>query len=172
VGRKHEWKDGFRLGLDPSRVGKELEALRDKEGNIDVDDVWQKAKSKRSAMHEGFTWDKDAAALKCWRTEARYILRHLIVLHDRGPLKDTAPRAYVSVNNEGYRAIEPVLKAEDARAALVETVLNRYLSIQKEYQHVVELAKAHEGIKAAKADWEKKKAPKKGRKTARPSAQV
>ena len=49
---------------DVQSIGKELLAIKDKQGNIHPDDLLEAAKNPKSAMHSYITWDDKAAAYK------------------------------------------------------------------------------------------------------------
>ena len=53
------------------------DAIRNLEvnGEVDPNDLIDAAREPSHPCHEDFTWDKDAAAVKQWRTEARKLIR-------------------------------------------------------------------------------------------------
>jgi len=117
---------------DVQSIGKELLAIKDKQGNIHPDDLLEAAKSPKSAMHSYITWDDKAAAYKQRINEANYIIRTLeygiahvrIVESSEGPKEEyveTSVRMFHSVNESGedgpgirvYKEVAAVMKDKD-----------------------------------------------------------
>ena len=58
---------------DVPKIGQELQLIVDRDGSVSTEAIIEMARDKRSAMHNYFTWDVQAAAEKCWKKEAVYI---------------------------------------------------------------------------------------------------
>jgi hypothetical protein len=116
---------------DVQSIGKELLAIKDKNGNVHPDDLLEQAKDPSSAMHSYITWNDKAAAYKQRINEANYIIRTMeygiahvrIVQGDDGPKEEyieTSVRMFHSVKNEDdgpgvrvYKEVAAVMKDKD-----------------------------------------------------------
>lgn len=107
----YQWKPGTRIKADPEAVAKELEALGE---NITPPMVVSAAKQKRSVLHGCFTWDDSVAAHKHRLSEARMILRSIIVSNE--PEETEQPKQMV-------RAYENVAVGEERAYVPIDTIL-------------------------------------------------
>ncbi len=79
----YQFKSGAHYGgkgADPQQVGEELEKTRTQYGKLTADIVVHKATSPKSSMHGLFTWDNEEAARQHRLTEARLLLRSVVVV--------------------------------------------------------------------------------------------
>ena len=91
----YRWKEGARLSGDAGEVGSFLETLRKKnDGELTAEIVLNAAQSKRSPIHDYFTWDDEEAADKHRLWEARKLIGSVEIVYagDRDPI-----RAFVNV---------------------------------------------------------------------------
>lgn len=79
----YRWKEGSRVRLNPTKAGKELVRLKQKNGLIHPDEVVRAAKSKRSALHGHFEWDDQIASAQYRLAQAQHLIRCLVVLSNK-----------------------------------------------------------------------------------------
>lgn len=135
----YSWKSGSRIKADPEKVGKELESI----DALTPEKVLDKARSKKSAMHNCFTWEDSEAAHKWRLEEARQIVRALVVIEpiDNEPDSVIQVRAYehITVNSEPlYMPIDKVLENEDWRDQVFGAIRDGIQQLQrkaKNYEH-------------------------------------
>ena len=81
------WKDTARFKGDVQRIGEELESIP----VITPEAVVKKAQSKRSALHNCFTWDNEEAAGQWRMQEARMLINAIVTVEDP---ESTEPMTY------------------------------------------------------------------------------
>lgn len=81
-------------GLDPVTAARELEEIREREGNLRAEAVVDEARSESSHLHSAFTWDdsKAAEAHRLW--EARALIKELIIIDEK---TDESEPAFLNV---------------------------------------------------------------------------
>lgn len=107
------------------------------------------AKSKRSPLHDLFTWD-DSEAAKNWRThEARNVIRRIEVVEGEsvGPMP-----AFVHIRSvteegvqSGYMSTIPAL-ASDHRDEVIADVAKQLSGLRARYRHLSEFEPVWEAI--------------------------
>ena len=150
------WKTGARAKINPQIAGDRLEKLRAKYGALDARIVVDDATRKRSPLHSAFEWDNDKAADGHRLTQARHMLRTLIVIpKDKDAITYRAYTVVMLENEDDDKATEPVnvytsLIEAMADPALRQQVLARaraeLKAFQQKYQALKELAKVMEAI--------------------------
>lgn len=152
--------------MDPQAVGERLAHLRSDLGSgfrpaAVVDD----ASDPSSPLHRAFTWDDGEAARKRREDEARYLIRHVVVI--REPVKPTEHpqevRAFVSViereSEEGrYMPVVQAMSDADYRDQLLSSALSYFISGRKRYAEFHELARIFAAIDREEQRRELKKA--------------
>ncbi len=80
---EHKFRQGCYLpaGLDPNKVGVELERLSIKYDGLTPAKVVVAAKPKSSPLHQAFTWDDSEAARKMREHEARQLIRSVVIIN-------------------------------------------------------------------------------------------
>ena len=151
----YTWKLNVRA--DAQKVGEELEALNEQHnGLVTPQHVVDAAKSEGSEMHPLFTWDDSEAAKRHRQSEARYIMRNImVVVHSTGE-KDvndapkTIPiRGFVNATTERGRGYMPIMIGmadSETREQIVETALKELASWRRKYEALEELAKVFDAI--------------------------
>jgi len=140
----YAWKPGARINADPERVGPHLSALQEAQGGLTPDAVVADAADPDSPLHEAFEWD-DAVAGAAYRlTQARYVLRSLVVSTES--VNDGRPiRYFVNVEGEKdepatYRPLEDVLSDAVLRRTVIARALKELDAWQRRYDEMVEFA--------------------------------
>lgn len=126
-----KFKKGFRVKGDPNQVYTALENIRHRNrGVITPEAVLQAAKRKNNPLHSEFEWDNSKAAKRYRLEQARYIVRSIEVVHEKGPVMES--RVYEitsgrSENKEGakpvshkYKTLDDILSNKNDRAAMVD----------------------------------------------------
>lgn len=71
-------------GIPAQAAGAELERIRESnDGKLHTDAVVKAAKTKTSPLHDAFTWDNGKAADQFRLSEARYLLREIVVIQEQ-----------------------------------------------------------------------------------------
>lgn len=78
----YQFMQGYRApgGADPQKAGEALEKIAEKHGRVEPDTVWKAAQRKNSPLHPYFTWDLKQAAIEHWRSQARSLIRAVVVV--------------------------------------------------------------------------------------------
>lgn len=146
----YQWREGFRLPGDPNEVGTHLEALRQKqEGFLTAEEILKDAHKKRSPIHPYFEWNDTDAAREYRLSQARYLMRAIVVVREEG-VEAEPHRAFVVVSSEGksdrYTSTRDALSDEDMRNQLLERARNEMLAWRRRYSELVELAEVFQAI--------------------------
>ena len=90
---KYEWK--WRAApIDAQTVGEELERIRSLTGKLLPKDVVKEAQKKKSPLHSAFEWDDEIAGEKYRVSQARTIIRSVLVMCEDA---ETAAPAFVHI---------------------------------------------------------------------------
>ena len=124
----------------------ELEQIRlDHGGVLHPAHVVEAARSKRSALHDAFEWDRDKAARAYLLYTAQTLIRRVTVTIEDRRGKDIVIRPYVSLTTErmpgggGYRHIEDVLDDEEMREQLIRDAVGELSTFQRKYEKYSDL---------------------------------
>lgn len=129
-------------------VGKELSKLERKYGAITPELVVKEAEPEDSVLHKYFQWD-DTKAAEAWRlSQARQIIRSVIVISAKTEASEPQfVRAFVNVNSvEGedrfsgrvYRSTVRALKEDAYRSQVLEKAYQELVAWQTRYKHLEE----------------------------------
>lgn len=141
---EYTWAHGARVpkGLTAQRVGEELERIRSTHGALTPNLVVQRASSPDSPLHEAFEWEDEEAAREYRLSQARYLIRHVVVKRiNSKPVE--AVRAFVQVEVAGERRYEPTQDALSdpfLRAQVLHRARSEMNSFIHKYSHLEELA--------------------------------
>lgn len=143
----YEWKSGSRINLDPEEAAGVLNAIADRDGRLQPEAVVDEARHKDNPLHDYFVWDNREAAEQYRITQARYLIRSIVVRVERENEDDIITRAIVSVvqNGErGYSRIENVLTDDEAMASLLQQAIKDLEWYQKKYAVLSDVSAAIE----------------------------
>lgn len=131
-------------------VKQELEKIRKAhKGILRPGDVVAFAKNPKTALHERFEWNQDAAAHQYRLEQARHIIRFTVrvIQQDNKPFKVRAYHSLPSDRGEGdsYRDVVTVMSDSEMRAELLDLAMREAQQWADRYAHLKELA----GIVAA-----------------------
>lgn len=135
---------------DHDLIKAELEALK-AGGMIRPADVIQRAKSKKSALHNCFTWDDSEAGHQFRLLQARNLLRVYVLVEANNSIP---VRAFVSLttdrkNGGGYRAVADVMSDDAMRLQMLRDALTQMRNVQKKYKNLQQLSKVWEAVDEA-----------------------
>lgn len=65
---------------DAAIIGPYLQAMADKMGTLQPEDVVEDARDPNSPLHDYFEWDTEKAAIELWKREARQIINSIIIV--------------------------------------------------------------------------------------------
>lgn len=143
------WKQGSHHQIAPAVAHEAIEAIRHKNGGeASAEAVVKAAAAKRNPLHPEFTWDDSEAANEYRLTQARYMLRNLVVIREE-LATDRPQRVYEVVRKpqEGqtrvkhvYRTTEDIMADADMRAELLGRALRELVSIRNRFRDLQELA--------------------------------
>jgi hypothetical protein len=149
---RYAWREGAHLNVDPAAVGKIVEGIeRRKNGVVLANDVVEAAKDPASPIHKAFEWDDALAAHEHRLSQARQLLRCLVVV--KGEEKEEkVERVYVALRDKegGYRPLVKVMADEGQRKRLLALAFAELTVVMRKYKHLEELASVHEAIERAR----------------------
>lgn len=129
------------MNTDEISIHSELEACR-RDGLIRPEDVIERAKRKKSLLHDKFTWDDGKAAHEYRLIEARNLIR-VHVIHAVGDESPTS--VYVSLTQDralpggGYRAMADVLSDAQLYQQMLDDAFTQLNNLQQKYRRLREL---------------------------------
>ncbi len=132
--------------LTPDVVVRELSALHDADEGIRPAAVVERARPKKSPLHNAFEWDNKAAADQYRLDQARQLIRAVVSIPqpERGE-SFTPIRAFVSVTTpENQRVYRPLLVAVSnpaEREQLQRRMLREWTALKLRYEALLEFAK-------------------------------
>ena len=108
-----------------------------------ADLVVSAAKSKRSPLHNAFEWDDSAAAHEYRLSQARHLIRHVVVTMEVGG-EERNVRAFVALNapeekGRDYQAISVVLGDKELRQQALDRALGDMEAFERRYNEFEEL---------------------------------
>lgn len=134
---KIAWKIKGLYKQDPNDVKNEIDSLGE---TPSLHDVIEKARDVRSVMHNMFEWDDAIAGEKYRESQAKQIIRMLVVVDDKE--ENTEPvRYYVSTYNrdQTYTPTRLIVRDEDAYQNLLKAALAELMAFKKKYATLNEL---------------------------------
>ena len=125
---------------DPQAIGKELERLKDPDGNIYCKKIITAAREPSHLFHPHFTWDVQRAAEERWMDQARILIRAIHIEDDR--TEDGTAPAFVSINGEAgtrYWAIKDVVKSKDLIDLVLKAAHRDLEAFEKRYRTLTDV---------------------------------
>ena len=147
---KYKYKDNAFTKVKAQVVGETLEKIIKKnKGKVIPRTIVDAATPKRSPIHDCFEWDNSIAANKYRETQASYILRSVVIIHeyddeDKEPLE---VRAFVSVEAvEGgryYTTINRAVQDEEIGLSIEVQAYNDYMALYHKYKDLKLFRQVH-----------------------------
>lgn len=143
---KYYWKSSFDRGGDPQVVGEALDALGHKNGDrLVASAVVDAARPPDSVLHRYFEWDDVRAAELHRESQARLVIRSLVVVNDDTGVEMPSFIAVVEqVGGEEQRAYVSsarVLATPELTAQVLERAHDDMEKWRERYGHFRQLAK-------------------------------
>ena len=143
----YQWKNGTRLTGDAQRAGEEIDAIRlGMGGMIEPKDVLKRARAKRSPLHPYFEWSDNHAAEAHRLSQARYLLRSIVVAAEEGEPEYFEPvRAFVSISEteehpKAYVHIRAAMASPSMRSEVLEKARRELIAWRQRYADLKEFA--------------------------------
>lgn len=147
----YQWKPKTNYKKDPQVIGEELDKIKKQYGGrITPIQVLNKAKNKRSTLHDLFEWDNSKAAQKYRISQARDIIRAVVVVLDKTNEEETKTvRAFSSVEIESesgkhqrvYVSVFDALNNTDMRDQVLAEVMDAISEAQAKLAVLQDLMK-------------------------------
>ena len=128
-----KWKAGFEslYKADAQKVAEEIFSIGD---SATPQAIVDKARDEATELHKCFTWDDTEAAGKWRQSEARQIVRLLVIKRPAEESKEPEVRVfYKTAPNEGYKPVSLVLRKESEYLAMLHRALGELQAFQKKY---------------------------------------
>lgn len=145
------WAKFSIVKADAQVVGDHIESLRqERGGRLAPTDLVADATYDDSPLHDLFEWDDEVAAHEHRLTQARYIIRSIVVTVESSP--ESAPvRAFVSVVKDDerfYTHIEYAMTEEDLRAQVIGKAYKEMQDWRKRYKDLSDFASVFRAVDA------------------------
>ena len=135
----YKYAPGSRIKTDPNIAGKMCEELEQSEGGLTAQTLLDANRPEDAPLHAEFEWDDTAAAEAYRLTQARYILRSIVIVPDEERPKETV-RAVFTVSEGKYESIRTIISDEEKKSALLKIALRELAAFEKKYGTLSELA--------------------------------
>lgn len=153
---KYRWSEGSRFtGLDAEAVGRRIEELRDR---LNVEGLTPKqvvadARDRASPLHRAFEWNDKKAGELYRETQARSLLRSLVIVREKQIREDSpqtkivTARAFSHLASQGgYMPTEVALERTNTRTEMLARAWAELAQWRKRYQDLKEFAELIELI--------------------------
>ena len=149
----YQWK-GRKYAVSADIVGKEVERIEKKQGEVTSKSLVDAARPEKSALHKLFEWD-DAKAAESYRLhEAGKILCALSIVREDMP-EPTVVRAYMNVADDAdnptrrtgsFVNVQDAFSDPDKRELILRVAVRELREIRQKYEALTELAAVFEAI--------------------------
>lgn len=136
------------LKTDANIAGKVCEELTKTVG-LTAKNLVDASRPETAPLHSEFEWNNDIAAEKYREDQARYIIRHLVIIPDDG--QDEPVRAYITIRqgfeeSKPYDHIYEIMQEPVKRNSLLDMAIHELNAFKKKYKTLTELAGVFEAI--------------------------
>lgn len=142
-------------GVDASVAHAEVERIRRAQGGLcSASHLLSEASDAESVLHGCFEWDDGVAAHEYRLTQARHLLRSIVVLEEGEP----APVYYVHVeveDREGYVPAREALRAIETREQVISKALGELRAWLDRYSYLANLAGVRRSVDALRRQVER-----------------
>ncbi|UAB76955.1 hypothetical protein INR77_08850 [Erythrobacter sp. SCSIO 43205] len=140
----YKWKTGSKALVDAQVAGEEIERLRvHQNGRLEARDLVEASRDANAPLHPAFEWDNNIAAEKFRVEQAKYMIRSVEVVVQKGDEKQAPIRAFVSVvrdNDRSYTSTFHALSDSELRQQVVAQAWKELEAWQKRHAELVEFA--------------------------------
>jgi hypothetical protein len=121
----------------------QLEAIRDKRGELTPALVVEEARPKNHPLHNRFEWNQSAAAEAWRRQQAHELIRSVKIVYREATENDTAKsvRAFHAVRRETghvYETAEEIAEDEFSRALVLRDMEREWKQLHRRYSQFAE----------------------------------
>ena len=139
----YDWKRN--MPIRAQAAGEYLETLEQAHGEITPKIVLDSARSEDCLLHPCFEWNDGVAAEKYRETQARFLIRNLVVKVEQADSTPQAVRAYVNVAQDtgttgSFIAVKTAMDDAEMRAQFLKNALRELQAFQEKYKNLSELA--------------------------------
>lgn len=136
----YTWKTASRIKADPAKAGEQFEQL-EKTVGLSAESVLNANRDKDAPLHNEFEWNNKKAAEQYRLEQARYLIRCLCVVEERGEEQEPIEvRAFFQLTNEhNYESLSVIAQDENKHAALLQQALCELRAFMKKYNTLKEL---------------------------------
>lgn len=135
---------------DATIIGRALEDIEQRKAGITPHDVVEEARPDDAALHNYFEWEDSVAAEEYRRTQARYLIRAVLVVREEGdePIP-TWHNVIQTIPGDGtervYRRIDIVAQQSDLLEQVIERELRQLEGVQRRLSQYEELRPVAQG---------------------------
>lgn len=130
----HSWK--YPLAVSAEVAAEELKKIADENGGqLEPRMLVDASRAEDAPLHSLFEWDDTVAAEKYRETQARFIIRNIVVKTEEAP----PVRMMVHAGNPGYVQTKTALRDVDMHAALMRQAINDIQAFKAKYRGLREL---------------------------------
>lgn len=141
----YKWTSGARIRADAQTAGEVCQKLEE-QGRLTPNELVRVSAPEDAPLHNSFEWNDERAASLYRETQARYIIRSLVVTREN----KEPTRAFVSLTRTSesheYHSIDAVLKSKDDTESLLQQAHRDMLAFVRKYKNLQELATVIEAI--------------------------
>lgn len=139
----YEWHSAARIKADANAAGKQFEELAETKG-LTAETLLEANRPEGAPLHSEFEWDDTTAAEEYRKSQARYLIRSLMIIREG---ENTQPvRAVFCVSDGGYEPTEKILRAPEKKDLLLKQVARELQQIRNKYAELVQLAEVINAI--------------------------
>lgn len=138
--------------------GECLSEIEKKEGVLTPSIVVDKAKKKRSVIHDYFEWDNSEAGAKYRMHQARQLMNHIEVeIIDNGNKENKTIKMFHNIQvveaskDRGYISLSAVVNSADYREQVIDKALNELAGWKKRHREYSELKPVFKAIDEVQA---------------------
>jgi hypothetical protein len=145
MGMVYQWKPGSKAPVEAQVAGEELERIRTwHNGRLEAKMVVEASIDPGAPLHRAFEWDDQRAAHAFRVEQAKYLIRSVEVVIDRGQPEPKPIRAFVSVvrdEDRSYTSTVHALADQDLRVQVIEQAWKELEAWRQRHAELVEFAK-------------------------------
>lgn len=142
------WKSHVCIPVKAEIAFREIERLKNGNGQVMPADVVAAARSKRNPLHAVFEWDDSKAAEQHRISQARHMLRSIVVVYKDESGEKPPVRAFNVQRIESdsgkpvkvYRSTDDILADPEARMQFLKRALDELIALRKRYRDLQELS--------------------------------
>ena len=140
----YKWKIPWIFkNADPSKVKAELDSLGD---IIEPSDIVEYASNPNTELHKCFEWDDTEAARKYRITQARSVIRNLVVEIKTESNEPTYLRVRYVTEGQGYKPTKLILSNQSEYEALLNRAMSELRAFREKYKSLSELCEIFDAI--------------------------